>query len=97
MNDQELRERFAELRAFEHASAPAFELPEHRMPRQWRVAGASTALVAAAAVVILLLVRDAQEAEMSITDWVAPTDVLLQMPGTEWLGEMPTLTSEELP
>ena len=97
MNDQELRDRFAELRAYERATAPAFELPAApRWPRRWWLAGGTT-LVAAAAVVVLLLTRKPQEPEMSITEWVAPTDVLLQMPGTEWLGEMPTLTFEELP
>jgi hypothetical protein len=100
MNDQELRERFAELREYELAQAPAFELPRARSRSRsrggLRVAGAGTAVVVAI-IALVLITRRAREPEISITEWQAPTDVLLRMPGTEWLGEMPTLKYEGTP
>lgn len=100
--EDELRERFAELREYERSRTPALQLPRsgsspRRGSRVARVGRAAGIAIAATVAVVVLLSRREAPAEMSITEWQAPTDVLLLMPGTEWLTEMPTLKYEGTP
>ena len=75
--DRELRATFDELRAADAATVPAFSLPRRRVARKliWAVVAAAAVIVAAT----LVLHRKPEPAPIDITQWRAPTDVLLQM------------------
>lgn len=92
--DEQLKKAFAQLRAEERASAPPFDVTAVRIRPTRRVhwAVGSAALAAAIAAVVLWpgSVKD-DVVNMSITEWHAPTDVLLKTPGSELLTDMPAL------
>jgi hypothetical protein len=92
-----LRERFSDLRTELQQATPAFAVPTVRRS-PWR----PRPLWAAAAAVVLVVAggwyfvssRGAQvpfEVDMTTTVWVAPTDFLLDTPGRELLGSVPTV------
>jgi hypothetical protein len=100
MSDERLRERFEKLRREEAADTPGFDAvraraasgPAQRGFGAWPVA-------AAAAVVLLALVwsnvpGDPPTPRMTPFEpgrWAMPTDVLLEMPGSELLRELPEI------
>jgi hypothetical protein len=98
--DESLRSRFEELRAQERASVPDFEALLADAPRRIRHARLLTGSVAIAAAIaaILLWPRHIHHevAPLSITQWHAPTDFLLNTPGSDLLGELPPLDQSVL-
>jgi hypothetical protein len=99
IDDNELRRRFTELREADQNRAPgfAYTFGRARALRTLRRPLRLRPLVLAAAVVITVLSLaygrsvSQSEAPTAIATWRAPTDVLLQTPGSELLGEMPAL------
>jgi len=102
--DEELRQRFAELRAFERAQAPALQSVLARIGSAsrpaWRARPGRPALLAAAGVVAAAALAlwplaggrdDRAMPAATILEWRAPTDVLLHTPGSEVLSELPAL------
>ena len=86
MNDDQLREAFAELRRAEAAHVPRFVAGRRRRPY--------TALAFAAVVLLIVLIVaiiPRRPPAPSITTWKAPTDFLLQTPGHELLQSVPDL------
>jgi hypothetical protein len=102
-NDQDLRDRFSELRKEEEAQAPEFaRLLKARAEqvRRWSPAYvAATALSLAITIAAALWLvhgpwrtRQGMQAPVaSITAWKSPTDFLLETPGSEMLRNMPEL------
>lgn len=96
-NDNDLRERFAVLREEEATNRPRFGVPaERRLPR--RIAPVWVAVPAAAAVATVWFIgRDRGEPEapyaidLSSTAWAAPTDFLLETPGSDLLATLPDI------
>ena len=106
IDENELRRQFAELRDVDKDRAPAFghiygraraRASLRRTPRPRPLV-----LVAAAAVVIAALSLaygrsiTPSATTPAIATWRAPTDVLLQTPGSELLSEMPALGASVL-
>ena len=86
MNDDQLREAFAELRRAEAAHVPRFVVG--RRPRPY------TALAFAAVVFLIVLIVaiiPRRPPTPPLTTWKAPTDFLLQTPGRELLQSVPDL------
>lgn len=83
MNDDDLRQRFRELREEEGRSIPAFEPARLPAPRWFRLAAAFLVLIIVGAVVLHLRHRPTEftaadrVAARRITEWRAPTDSLL--------------------
>jgi ferric-dicitrate binding protein FerR (iron transport regulator) len=112
MDDNELRRQFAELRDADKEHAPAFvqiygraraRVSERRMPRPRRTPRVRPLVLAAAAagVIVALSLAYGRSTTPSTTapaiaNWRAPTDVLLQTPGSELLGVMPALSKSIL-
>jgi len=112
MDDDELRRRFSELREADKDRAPAFmqiygqaraRLSEQRMPRRRRTPRVRPLVLAAAAAVVIVALSLAYGRSTTpstttppIATWRAPTDVLLQTPGSELLGVMPALSKSIL-
>lgn len=103
MNDTDLSKRFAELRAQERASVPAFDtLLERPVPNLLRY---RTALAFAALVLMLLVpafvistrpaatlfTAEEQSAARSLAQWQPPTAFLLRTPGSDLLGATPSI------
>jgi len=95
-NDNDLRERFAVQREEEARIRPHFEVPVGRRPP--RINPAWVAVPAAAAVATFWFVgRDRGEPEapyaidLSSTAWVAPTDFLLETPGSDLFAMLPSI------
>lgn len=96
-DDRDLRELYAALRRQEERAAPAFAgvraLATHdrRGPHSpWVLLGLATAaaaLVAGAFFLFRIPVRPGP----SVTEWKAPTDFLLQIPGQEILRTLPRI------
>jgi hypothetical protein len=108
--DDEIRQRFAQLREADRESAPGFAQTYARA-RARRSARAihrvRPAVIAAAAAVVIAAVWLANARSFSthtvvtptiaaIAAWRAPTDVLLRTPGSELLGAMPALSTSVL-
>ena len=106
MDDNELRRRFAQLREADRENAPSFAQtyvrtrarPISRVPM-----GIRPLMIGAAAAVIVVAVWIGRERLFSlvpvtpaIATWRAPTDVLLDTPGSELLGAMPALGASVL-
>ena len=101
MDESELRRRFAQLREADQERAPSFAqtYSRARARRNWRATLRVRPLViGAAAAVAIATIWLAQARSLSpstatptIATWRAPTDVLLQTPGSELLGAMPAL------
>lgn len=94
MNDDRLREAFAQLRRGEVASAPRFAALWQPRPRGAllpRLALAALLLIVVTASLSPLLRRQQQP---SISAWKAPTDFLLATPGRELLQSTPDLRGD---
>ncbi len=95
MHDDQLRERFAELRDAESGNTPDFEAVLRRPRSQSRRAPRVTVtILAVAAVAVLALVLRARRPahdNPDITTWTAPTDALLPNSATGVLGTLPPL------
>lgn len=100
MNDDELRQRFHELREQERVLTPRFRAEQRRVlwPR--------FAFAALLVLIVTTSVRVPHEedfapadrlAAQSIAAWHAPTDALLQTPGRELLSDLPDIPSADLP
>jgi hypothetical protein len=87
MNDDQLRDAFAELRRVEQSRVPAFSMERPRR-RRYALQLAFAALVLIIAAVFMLPRRPPAP---SISVWRAPTDFLLQTPGRELLTSTPDL------
>lgn len=107
MDDNELRRQFAELREADKDRAPSFaqtygraraRASLRRTPRLRKTPRLRPLVLAVAAVVVIAALSLAYGRSVTpsattpaIANWRAPTDVLLQTPGSELLGEMPAL------
>jgi len=106
IDDNELRRRFAELREADKHRTPGFarmygDARAHRSRRSLR--GLRPLVLAAAAAVVIAALSLAYGRSTTqptttppIATWRAPTDVLLQTPGSELLGVMPALSKSIL-
>jgi len=106
MDDSELRRRFSQLRDSDREHTPTFAQTYERA----RARSASRApmgfrplVIGAAAAVLVFTVWMASARPFShserapeIATWRAPTDVLLDTPGSELLAEMPALSASVL-
>ena len=86
MNDDHLRDAFAELRNAEAANVPRFAARARR-----RRPFASLAFAIVAIIVLAIVMIPRRPPAPSITRWKAPTDFLLQTPGSELLSSTPDL------
>ena len=106
MDENEIRQRFAQLREADRESAPSFAQIYGRGRARRRLGAMPRARpfvigVAAAAVIAtfwLAKVRSFSPSTVTptIATWRAPTDVLLRTPGSELLGTMPALGASVL-
>jgi hypothetical protein len=101
MSDEGLRERFQALRETEAAEATSFEETLARAevrgasPRsRWLWAPAAAAAAAALWLVLALPGSSPRPAPLDPGTWTMPTDVLLEVPGTELLREVPAIGTE---
>ena len=93
MNDDLLRQAFAELRRVEGEHVPPFhglyvEPALSRLRSRLRV---GSTLAFAVMVLIIVVLSFRRPPEPSITTWKAPTDFLLATPGRELLQSTPDL------
>jgi hypothetical protein len=106
MDDSELRRRFAQLRETDRENAPSFA-QTYRHKRVRRISrvpmGIRPLMIGAAAAVIVVAVWIGRErlfspalATPAIATWRAPTDILLDTPGSELLSAMPALGASVL-
>jgi hypothetical protein len=84
-----LQQTFDALRQQEAASAPRFD-------RMWRARAPRSltprlAFAAMLLITVAVLVFQPQKPQPSLTEWKAPTDFLLQTPGSELLNSLPDL------
>jgi hypothetical protein len=100
-DDTDLRERFSDLRQEEGRSLPEFVFPAERSTRR-RPGSAWIAVPTAAALAVLwFAVQDGSELEvpyaidLSSVAWVAPTDFLLETPGSDLLATVPVIGETE--
>lgn len=106
MDESELRSRFAQLREADRERAPSFAQTygRARARRSGRgklrtrplVIAAAAAVVIAATLLAYTRSSSPSAATPAIATWRAPTDVLLQTPGSELLGAMPALGASVL-
>lgn len=106
MDDNELRRRFTELREADRDRAPAFAQIYGRARARAslrRTPHIRPLVLAAAAVVVIAALslaygrsNTSSTTTPAIATWRAPTDVLLQTPGSELLGVMPALSKSIL-
>jgi hypothetical protein len=106
MDESELRQRFERLRNADRENVPGFaQTYESARARQGlRVTPRFRPLVIGAAAAVLLVTvwmaraRSFSHSETTpaIATWRAPTDVLLDTPGSELLGAMPALGASVL-
>ncbi len=98
MTDDDLRQRFHELRNEELRKVPPFAISRPRPRFGWRVQLAAAALLLL--ILIGVLVRGRRETTFSPSDhavarsidaWRAPTDTLLKTPGSELLRSVPAI------
>jgi hypothetical protein len=105
IDDNELRRRFTELREADRNRTPGFartygDARARRSRRMMR--GVRPLVLGAAAVVVIAALSLAYgrstttSTTTAIVTWRAPTDVLLQTPGSELLGVMPALSKSIL-
>ena len=91
MNDDQLRNAFAELRRAEAARIPRYVAPAlSRRPSRLRV-GSSLAFAVVLLIVLAVVMIPRRPPQPSISAWRAPTDFLLQTPGRELLNSVPDL------
>ena len=106
IDDNELRRRFTELREADRNRTPGFARTygDARARRSRRATrGVRPLVLAAAAVVVIAALSLAygrsttpSTTTPAIATWRPPTDVLLQTPGSELLGDMPALGASVL-
>ena len=106
IDDNELRRRFTELREADRNRIPGFARTygDARARRSGRtMRGLRPLVLAAAAVVVIAALSLAygrsttpSTTAPAIATWRPPTDVLLQTPGSELLGDMPALGASVL-
>ena len=106
MDENELRRQFMELREADKERAPAFAQTYGRARVRAslrRTPRLRPLVLAAAAVVVIAALSLAygrsttpSTTTPAIATWRAPTDVLLQTPGSELLGVMPALSKSIL-
>ncbi len=106
MNDQHMRDRFAQVSREDRAKTPAFLPP---VPRFGPTLRSRHLLAAVAAVALGVGVARWATADrltvppmigpidMSATAWTSPTDFLLQTPGRAMLNTLPAPTLPDLP
>jgi len=96
--DEDLRKRFAALRRGDEAQAPPFAIREGERGGGWATGRLFVAAACfAAAIALVLWLRPVfapprlapAEPAVSITEWKAPTDFLLDTPGGELLRSVP--------
>jgi hypothetical protein len=100
-DDTDLRSAFEALRREDAARAPSFEALLRKAPRSadrrrpWLVPAVTGAVAAAALTVAIVSVARRPEPRLpppvSIEEWTAPTDFLLQTPGRELLETVPRI------
>jgi hypothetical protein len=106
MDESELRRRFTQLRDADRERTPSFT-QTHQRARARSAArvplGVRRLVLGAAAAALVIAVWMASARSLSHSDtapaiatWRAPTDVLLDTPGSELLAEMPALGSSVL-
>lgn len=101
LRDDDLRSRFAALRREEEGRVPQFKTRRSNATAPaWRLGGlvAVTACLVATIVCVSLLqrthpqmVRVRNRPAVSLTQWNAPTDFLLETPGRELLRTVPAI------
>jgi len=93
MNDDLLRQAFAELRRVEAEQAPPFHGPyvEPALSRLRSRLKPVLRLAFAALLLIIVVLSFRRPPEPSISAWKAPTDFLLATPGRELLQSTPDL------
>ena len=106
IDENEIRQRFAQLRETDRAEAPSFAQIDARgrARRSWRaplrvrplMIGAMAAVVIVAVWLASARSFSPSTAAPTIATWRAPTDILLRTPGSELLGAMPTLGASVL-
>ena len=100
-NDDPIRRAFAELRQVDRRSTPEFDTLLRRRSRRSasRVRSGITVLAASLVVVLVVVViarrpsRNVSTPIQSISEWQAPTDVLLRTPGVEIIQSVPSVRS----
>ena len=106
MDENEIRQRFAQLRESDRAGAPGFAQTyagarSRQSKRAIQRVRPLVIGVAAAALIAAVWMANARSFSHStvtptIANWRAPTDVLLRTPGSELLGTMPALGASVL-
>jgi hypothetical protein len=105
MDDSELRRRFSQLREADRERTPTFAQTHQRarVRSASRVSIVRPLAIGAVATVLIATVWMARgrsfsqsERAPAIATWRAPTDVLLETPGSELLAEMPALSASVL-
>ncbi|MEA2336892.1 MAG: hypothetical protein QOE82_899 [Thermoanaerobaculia bacterium] len=97
MNDDDLRQRFAQLRAEELGSVPRFQVKSRARHVAWRLIAATAALLLVAIITITIRSRPTKfsdtdrAAVRSVAAWHPPTDFLLRTPGSEMLTTTPRI------
>jgi hypothetical protein len=100
-SDDSLRRAFSELRESERAFAPALDTVLARQrkiqPRRMMPSVLVVALVASVITAVFVLRRPSRDSvSISISEWRAPTDVLLRTPGVEIISSVPSVRSSVL-
>jgi hypothetical protein len=106
MDDSELRRRFTQLRDADRERTPTFAQTHQRACARssarapMRVRPLMIGAVAAVFIVAVWIASarslSHSDAAPAIATWRAPTDVLLDTPGSELLAEMPALSASVL-
>jgi hypothetical protein len=107
MDEKEIRQRFAQLRESDRERAPSFAHTYARAQSRgsWRLNQRvrPLAIIAAAAAILIVATWQANirsfspsTATPTIATWRAPTDILLQTPGSELLAAIPALNKSVL-
>jgi hypothetical protein len=88
----DLRDAFHELRAEEQRHAPPFRVAQARVsaPHYLRFAVALLLLLVIGVAMLIRRQPSAPPLRQSISTWKAPTDFLLQTPGSKLLRTVPT-------
>lgn len=95
-DDADLRRAFAVLRAEDAAGAPPFAAVRARaLPRRLARLGGLLAAASVAAALLGVVVRrpEPPHAAVSMEQWIAPTDFLLETPGLAIVETVPRIGS----